>query len=396
MAAAVAELTGLPISKAVDLFEQHGSVEAAVAAHFDGTATGPPASAQNSESQAAAPLPPTNDVEGILGKARVAAETATPGGIGRQLGSSPGISGGPERQRKIDVVFFRDGVAFLELPAAPSRQHRKTGMHSLGRRPTLPPELDGLEDHRLIVSLPASNPEYDHTIRLLNDSKVPPALINAEVDNRDTAFSLVLRDARARSISTITAFAGNDPEAAAQTFVGTGRSLGGTAAASSPEGGSPSSTQRDGSRHVTSVAAAAAVAVAAAVFAGVDVKVASLVVAFIGGGALWTRGGLANIGQTDAVPGLTVDPEKPITTVKVRLAPMAEAVASLQKSQTVSITLNSDVHTVADLYREVRRRSDVVSFSLVSSFPPKPLGMDDKTTIGAAGLQGALVNQRAL
>jgi hypothetical protein len=32
MAAAVAELTGLPISKAVDLYEQHGSVEAAVSA----------------------------------------------------------------------------------------------------------------------------------------------------------------------------------------------------------------------------------------------------------------------------------------------------------------------------------------------------------------------------
>jgi hypothetical protein len=178
MAAAVAELTGLPISQAIDLFEQHGSVVAAVSAHFDrmpahGTTTTDSSGPQSSHHGAGAGAPaadarrqspsgPAPSVDGILGKARdVAAPITGPmGGVGRSLAEPPTVPTGNRHERKIDVVFFRDGVGFLELPADGSQAARKTGMHTFEKRPTLPAELESLEGHRVLLALPSSDPRY--------------------------------------------------------------------------------------------------------------------------------------------------------------------------------------------------------------------------------------------
>lgn len=202
MAAAVAELTGLPISKAVDLYEAHGSVEAAVAAHFDGggaqaasagatTGTGTRHNDGDNDDdddvvQAAQPGdgggPAQPSVDSILDQARARGDRNDGGrgvgggrsvGAGRRLGDSSNNSGDRSTQRTIDVVFFRNGVAFLEKAEVSGGGSRKKGMHTFSSA-RLPAELDGLEDRVVVARLHESDADYATTIKLLNDSRVPP------------------------------------------------------------------------------------------------------------------------------------------------------------------------------------------------------------------------------
>jgi hypothetical protein len=186
-----------------------------VAAHFDGGAAahappggvgGPPGGASggrdriadspvsppetpadNDDAQQPEQSPAAPSVDSILDQARSNSDrkkTAQPGSIsaGRRLGdssNSSGASGGsPLTRRNIDVVFFRDGVAFLEKSDAGGGGggggQRKKGMHTFSSRPELPVELDGLDDRVVLSRLAEGDATYAATIKLLNDGRVPP------------------------------------------------------------------------------------------------------------------------------------------------------------------------------------------------------------------------------
>jgi hypothetical protein len=423
MAAAVAELTGLPISQAIDLFEQHGSVVAAVSAHFDrmllvahGTTTTDSSGPQSSHHGAGAGAPaadarrqspsgPAPSVDGILGKARdVAAPITGPmGGVGRSLAEPPTVPTGNRHERKIDVVFFRDGVGFLELPADGSQAARKTGMHTFEKRPTLPAELESLEGHRVLLALPSSDPRYKPTIADLDESKVPTVLIQEADRTRDTGFALVLRDARAHSISSLAVLdaAGKAP-AAGSTYGGAGRSLGGAhhpQDATKPPVVAPDVVARMGGGAVQ-IAGAAVMAAGAAIVAGGLEPRQGIPLAVLAGACVYA---VTHLGQKTPLLSVDnrpkeihVDPDLPTTTIKVRLA-VPDGDGGQAPTQTVSITFNDHVHTVSDLYHRVQQVSlEQGHFALMSGFPPLLLKPNDTTTIAKAGLQSALVTQRAI
>mmetsp|Transcript_3424 Transcript_3424/g.10576 ORF Transcript_3424/g.10576 Transcript_3424/m.10576 type:complete len:397 (+) Transcript_3424:45-1235(+) len=393
MAAEIAARTGVPLAEAERLLEHFGTVEDAVLAHSLGGAPDAPAAGPPAGSPAGA-----EDGPGLVDSIMAGARRPDDPGVGRELGSAPGPPANDRslRRRDITTVFFKDGVAFLELPAAEAARPRQTGMHTFKKGPELPQLLQGLEDHRVVTSLTAAHPKYRSTLDQLNAGRVPAVLADGGAE--PFVLNATVRDARELPIATLShaGISGDGAGSAAARFGGAGRTLGAAVppprAAGSAEAseGAEAPAATPGLLHASVAATVAGVAVAAA---GFGTRMATAAAAIVGGsGYLFAArgersGGDAAAAAAAAVWTLQVNEGQPTSTLKVRLA----------SRQTVSVQMNDEVHTVADLYRHVETigtfgRGD---FSLASGFPPRVLGADDGTTIAAAGLKGALVTQRA-
>ena len=383
MAAQVAEITGLPVSEAAKLYEVHGGVEAAVAAHFDAGPLPPSDGAPPHDPPQGASAPSAADRLLEAAKARGEAPEA-----GRRLNEDAGPA---PRTRDVTVLFCADGVAFCERPPSQPAE-RRTGLHTFGaRRAALPPALEGLEDHSVLASFSDSDPQYREVMAQLEDNRVPRAL-GADAWDRGVQFAMVLRDVRPESMAVLQRLPGQPQQSGgAARFGGGGHTLG-SARATPPEAAAKSSAAAGAAPWTTWVIGAVVVAAAAGGLGVVDTTVATAVIGAAVVGAL-----LYSSPRVRPPPTVTVNEQEPTAVLKVRLA-RTPGGAGGGPNETVSTTLNHQRHTVADLYCRVAELSGlpIARFELVCGYPPQPLDKLSDAVLEQAGVLRSVVHQRLL
>lgn len=367
----VAEITGLPFAAAMRLVVRHGTVEGAVEAHLT-----PHAAADNASSAATEGNNGENRIDAIMARAKENSEKVLDSG--RTMKDAPRKAAGNEKHAT--VTFFKDGFTCHE-PPPPKEKKRQRGIVKSFK--DISDESGGpLADLEETLRGTYEDPQYREFLQCMDRGHVPAHLRSIDpATSEPVPVSITVSDQRSMPMPQPTHKA---PEK--KSFGGQGQSLRPEApreaVAAAP---APSFESVDVMVPVT-IACVMAIYVWGA--GGKPSWGAAAVATLIGLGA---RTAVANSASLMPRWKLTVDEDKPLTTLRVRMI----------QGEVLKQRFNTS-HTIGDVYRWLQeevapppRRESTLNFRLYDGHPPKALDPESDATLAEAQLLNALLTQRA-